>query len=143
VLSDEDHKRIHPEISPLEGSVSVVNIKEFDPNKIVLTASSSTPQLLTLLQNQYTGWKVFIDGEEKEILLSNYMTMSVVFPVGDHRVEFVYKNIPVVIGGIISYSCFAVLMIVLSIIWIREKKRYLLVGLIWLVLLGSTLNYFI
>lgn len=143
VLKDEDFKKIAKEIKPSVFEMLDLYIVSYQPDRIVVGASSQGTQLLTLLQNQYTGWKAYIDGKETEIFLSNYLTMSVVYPKGQHSVEFIYKNKPVIIGGIISYSVFAILMIVLSVIWIKENKSYLIVGLIWLVLVGSTAHYFL
>ena len=143
VLSDKDYERVEPQIRPASIDSMNIKISSYEPDKITIEAHSFGSEMLTLLQNQYTGWKAFVDGQETEIFLSNYMTMSIIFPKGKHTVEFVYKNKPVVIGGIISYSVFTILMIVLSIIWIKENKSYLLVGLIWLVLLGSAGHYFL
>ncbi len=143
VLSDSDHKSVAEQLKPPIFGMSALRIISFQPDKMVFAGSTQGPQLLTLLQNKYTGWKAYVDGKETEILLSNYLTMSLVFPKGQHTVEFVYRNNAVIIGGIISYSVFALLLLVLSVIWIRENKRYVLVGCIWLVLLGCTAHLFL
>ncbi len=143
VLSDEDYTKVESKIKPSVFEMPDLFIVSYQPDKIVVGGSSQGPQMLTLLQNKYVGWKAYIDGKETEIFLSNYLTMSVVCPKGNHKVEFVYKNKPVILGGIISYSFFFLILIVLSVIWIKENKRYLLVGLIWLVLLGSLGHYFL
>lgn len=143
VLKDEDLKKIASAMKPSVLEMSDAWVASFQPDQIVVGGIAQSPQLLTLLQNKYVGWKAYIDGKETEILLSNYLTMSVYFPPGQHEVEFVYKNNAVVVGGIISYSVFTILLIIISIIWIKENKSYLLVGLIWLVLLGSTAHYFL
>jgi len=143
VLNTNDFAGIASQINPSQNNSIEAKIISYEPDKISVEGNSSSPQMLTLLQNQYTGWKAFVDGTETEIYLSNYMTMSIVFPKGKHTVEFAYKNTAVVIGGVVSYSVFAILMIVLSVIWIKENKSYLLVGLIWLVLLGSAGYYFL
>lgn len=143
VLSEEDYNKIAPAMNPSVFEMLDAWVASFQPNQIVVGGIAQSPQLLTLLQNKYVGWKAYIDGKETEILLSNYLTMSVYFPPGQHEVEFVYKNSAVVIGGIISYSVFTILLIVISMIWIKENKSYILVGLMWLVLLGSTAHYFL
>lgn len=143
VLKDVDQWALKPVITLSQNDSAKATITSFSPERIVVKANIPSSALLNLLQSQYTGWKVYIDGQEKEILLSNYLTMSVVFPEGEHTVEFIYKNKPVIIGGIISYIVFIILMIVLSIVWIRENKSYILVALIWLILLGSVVCYFL
>jgi hypothetical protein len=119
-----------------------VKIKVYSPSLIHLSVSSDRNQLLNFLQSKYTGWKVFVDGGECPVVRSNFMTMSVFVPRGYSDVTFVYENKPVIISGIISYLSFALVMIALSVIWIRENKQYLLVGVVWLILLGSALHYF-
>ncbi|MCX6296096.1 MAG: hypothetical protein NTX97_08515 [Bacteroidetes bacterium] len=143
VFNDEDYRIISSQIKPSANDSIAAKIIEYRPDRIVISAKSSTPELLTLLQNQYTGWKVFVDGQESKILLSNFMTMSVVFPKGEHTITFEYYNKPVIIGAIISYSFFILILIILSVIWIKENKMYVLVGLMWLVLLGSAGHYFL
>jgi len=143
VLGDEDYKKVAPAMKSSVFEMQDAWVASFRPDQIVVGGIVQSPQLLTLLQNKYVGWKAYIDGKETEILLSNYLTISVYFPPGQHEVEFVYKNNAVVVGGIISYSVFIILMIVLSVIWIKENKSYLLVGCIWLILLGSAAHYFL
>lgn len=143
VLSDEDYAKVESQIKPVSIDSIQIKITSYTSDKIALEGNSLNSEMLTLLQNKYVGWKAYIDGKEAEIFLSNYMTMSIVFPNGKHTVEFIYKNKPVVIGGIISYSFFFLILIVLSVIWIKENKRYLMVGLMWLVLLGSVAHYFL
>ena len=143
VLEAADFSKVVAQIIPTQNDSKEAKIISYQPDKIVIDGNTKTAELLTLLQSQYPGWKAFVDGKETEIFLSNYMTMSIVFPKGKHIVEFVYKNKPVIIGGIISYSVFIIVMIVLSIVWIRENKRYLMVGFIWLILLGTAGHYFL
>lgn len=143
VLSDEDEREVASQVKLRPIYYEEPAIISFQPDKMTFWGKSPGAKLFTLLQNNYTGWKAYVDGKETKIFLSNYLTMSVLFPDGEHTVQFVYKNKPVIIGGIISYSVFAILMLVLSIIWIKENKSYLLVGLMWLILLGSAGHYFL
>jgi hypothetical protein len=46
--------------------------------------------------------------------------MSVYVPAGAHLVTFRYKNIPVIIGAVISYSVFVLLLVFLLVVWIRK-----------------------
>ncbi len=143
VLKDEKYQEVSPQITASSNDSVVAQIKSFEPSRIVVSAKCSTAEMLTLLQNQYTGWKAFVDGKETEIILSNYLTMSVIFPRGEHTVEFIYKNKPIIVGGIISYSVFTICLLFLSVIWIKENKMYVLVGCMWLILLGCAGHYFL
>ena len=142
VLNEMDYRQISPQLNSSLNDTPICNITGFKPDKITIAASTSKGQVLTLLQSQYTGWQVFIDNRRSQILVSNYLTMSVFVPNGKHVVEFIYKNPAIVIGGIVSYSAFFILLILISVIWIREKKHYFALALIWFVLLGSLTYYF-
>ena len=143
ILDNRGFEEAISRINKVDDSSGVCEIVKYSPSKIEIKVNTKSPQLLTLLQNNYTGWNVKVDGQTNNLLRSNFMTMSVVVLAGEHKVEFVYKNTAVIIGGIVSYLTFTILLVVLSIIWIKENKSYLLVGLIWLVLLGSAGYYFL
>ena len=144
ILSDDDYKIIAPSIVKNNAApiVKSITITSFNPNEIKIKASASQNQLLTLLQSYYKGWEVYVDDQPAKVLISNYLTISVLFPKGEHEVLFIYKNKAIVIAGIISYASFFVALILLSYIWIRKHKNYLAPAVIWFVLIGSTLYYF-
>lgn len=95
-----------------------LEIFKFSPTKIEIKTSTVFPQLLIYQQNYYTGWKVFIDGNEKELLKSNFTHMSVLVPSGEHIVRFEYNN-----KAIIYTFCFTTI--------------------IFLVLIGFSIKYFV
>lgn len=144
ILSDDDYKIIAPSIEKnnLDTIRQTITITSFNPNEITIKASSSKNQLLTLLQSYYNGWEVYIDDQPAKIVISNYLTMSVLFPKGEHEVRFIYKNKAIVIAAVISYASFFAVLILLSYIWISKHKNYWAPTVIWVVLFGSTLYYF-
>ena len=83
-----------------------------------------------------------IDGKPQQIMVSNYLTMSVLFPAGTHEVKFMYRNPAIVTAGIISYGSFFIVLAILSINWIR-RRNYLAPLLIWCVPAGALLYYFL
>lgn len=143
ILDNRGFEEAISRINNTDETSGVCEIIKYSPSKIEINVNAKSPQLLTLLQNNYTGWDVKVDGQTNNLLRSNFMTMSVVVLAGQHKVEFTYKNTAVIIGGIISYLTFTILLVVLSTIWIKENKSYLIVGLMWLVLLGSAGHYFL
>lgn len=144
VHSDEDYKTISLQLnlSNKDSLIASTAITSFNPNSITLKASASKPQLLTLLQSNYTGWEALIDNNPTPVILSNYLTMSVLFPQGEHVVTFQYKNPLIVKAGIISYATFLIIMIILSFVWIRKQNNYWAPALIWFILIGSMLYYY-
>ncbi|HPE75301.1 MAG TPA: hypothetical protein PLC80_04400 [Draconibacterium sp.] len=93
-------------------------ISKFSPTRIEIKTNTEFPQLLICQQNYYTGWKVFIDGNEKDLLKSNFTHMSVLVPPGKHIVSFEYHN-----RAIIYTFCFTTI--------------------IFLVLIGFSIKYFV
>lgn len=97
-----------------------LEITAFSPSKIEIKASTTFPQLLTYQQNYYNGWKVYIDGNEKDLIKSNFTHLSVLVPAGEHTVVFKYTN-----AAIIYTFCFTSLIFL---ILIAFAVKYYLVG---------------
>ncbi|MES2285461.1 MAG: YfhO family protein [Bacteroidota bacterium] len=144
ILSDDDYRIIAPKIKKNNADTLTGNITItlFNPNEIKIKASASQNQLLTLLQSYYDGWEVYIDDQPAKITISNYLTMSVLFPKGEHEVRFSYKNPAIIKAAIISYASFFAVLLLLSYIWIKKNKNYWAPAVIWFVLLSSALYYF-
>lgn len=71
---------------------NVLEITGFSPTEIQLKTKINHAQLLVYQQNFYTGWRVFVDGIEQELLKSNFTHMAVFVPAGEHAVLFKYEN---------------------------------------------------
>jgi hypothetical protein len=55
-----------------------------------LEVDTSVAGLLFVADMWYPGWKVFVNGEEKDILRANYTFRAVPLEEGKHKVEFIY-----------------------------------------------------
>ncbi|WP_346855894.1 hypothetical protein [uncultured Draconibacterium sp.] len=103
-----------------------LEITTFSPTAIEIKTSTKSAQLITCQQNYFTGWKVFIDGNEQVLIKSNFAHMSVLVPGGDHQVYFKYTNQRVIYA--FGFSMF--IFVLLLGFWIRyytiqhpEKKK--------------------
>ena len=68
-----------------------MEITEYTSRHITASAYTSSAALLVLSEVYYpAGWKAFVDGQETEILKTNYMLRSIVVPPGSHTIEFRY-----------------------------------------------------
>ena len=77
-------------------------VTAYEPNRVNLQTHSSGNSILVLSENQYPGWRVYIDGQSADVLRVNYALRGVVIPAGDHRVSFVYRPWSVMGGFLVS-----------------------------------------
>ncbi len=144
LLGEDNYRKLVNEIEQNKtDSATTITITSYTPNAVSLKATSAKQQLLTFLQSYYPGWKATIDGKPSEIYLSNYLTISILFPKGEHEVMFTYNNSAIITAAAISYTSFIVLLLLFSYTWIIKDKNYWSSAVIWLILIGSLLYYFI
>lgn len=77
-------------VTPQDSSARL-RITEYQSRRISLTTETAGTALMVLSEVYYpAGWKAFIDGQEAEIIRTNYVLRSVVIPSGVHNVVFSY-----------------------------------------------------
>jgi hypothetical protein len=81
---------------------SQAKIVRYKNHHVTIQASLSSPGVLVLADSFYPGWKVFVDGEEREVLRANYFFRGVFLPPGDHQVVFRYEPASFYYGAVIS-----------------------------------------
>ena len=91
-----------PLITSLNDKTSTVNLISYQPEKIEFKTNSSNNALLFLSDNDFPGWKAYVDGQENKIYRANYSFRSVLVPAGQHQVKFVYEPKTVKIGTVVS-----------------------------------------
>lgn len=143
VLKNENYESLKTSIIQSQTDTSSYTITSFTPNSITLKAYSSSQQLLTLLQSSYPGWQASIDGQPATIYVSNFLSMSILFPAGEHEITFIYKNPAIVTAAAISYTSFFILLLFFSYIWMTKNKNYWAAVVMWLIVIGSALYYFV
>lgn len=93
-------------------------ITKYEPNRVDVQTQSSGSSILVLSENDYPGWRVYIDGQSAEVLRVNYGLRGVVIPAGEHAVSFVYRPWSVM-GGLVLSLFTATALIALS---VRRKR---------------------
>jgi hypothetical protein len=68
-----------------------VNITEYKPKYVQLTATAKSPAILLLNDHYATDWKCTIDQKPAPILRCNYIMRGVFLPPGEHKVEFRFQ----------------------------------------------------
>ena len=67
-----------------------VEISRYAENSVQLKTNSSQVGILILTDTYFPGWRVTVDGQEKDILLAYYNFRGVRLPPGEHQVVFSY-----------------------------------------------------
>jgi hypothetical protein len=78
----------HKYFTPFFGEVDHVTYSGSGRIRIELFAEN--PSVLVLSESSYPGWRVFVDGEERECLWLNLLFQGVEVGPGKHEVEFVF-----------------------------------------------------
>ena len=110
------------DFQPTSGSGSA-EITKYSANNVKGKVVTDKEALLFLADNNYPGWKAYLDGKETEILNANYTFRAIMVPKGEHSVEFSYQPESFRIGGLTSLAGFSGLILVL-IFNFRLKSRY-------------------
>ncbi|MBU4288664.1 MAG: YfhO family protein [Proteobacteria bacterium] len=79
-----------------------VIITNYQPNRIELSVSLKRPKILFMSETYYPGWKVYIDRNKGTIYRANYAFRGVPLEPGEHKVEFLYRPLSVIWGGVIT-----------------------------------------
>ncbi|MFH1481210.1 MAG: hypothetical protein ABIG67_08070 [Pseudomonadota bacterium] len=74
---------------PFSGQIEKIRYEENGRIRIRLT--TGRPGVLVLAESSYPGWKVFVDGKERECLWLDLLFQGVEVQSGTHMVDFVYR----------------------------------------------------
>lgn len=77
-------------------------IIRYGNQEVTIRASLDGPGVLVLADSFYPGWRVYVNGEEREILRANLFFRAVPLSAGEHSVEFRYQPRSFMIGLAIS-----------------------------------------
>jgi hypothetical protein len=107
-------------LNSVDGLVEIVN---YEPERVSLRTSSPGLSLLLLKDAIYPGWKVEIDGVEAPLLRANVLHRAVLTPAGEHVVEFIYEPPEVATGSVISLVAMVVFVALLTTFAMERWKR--------------------
>ncbi len=75
-------------------------------NQVRVAAELDGQGLLVVTEQAFPGWKVYVDGEEREILTANLIFRAVALDPGKHQVVFRYEPATLRIGIFMSVAAF-------------------------------------
>jgi hypothetical protein len=124
--AEASRERVILEKRPLEqfgpGPAGEAEVTSLDKARVSVSADTPGGGILVLNITYYPEWRVYVDGEEKELLRVNFAAMGVVLEPGKHTVEFVLRPTSLYYG-ILLFSASLVLM---ALLWLWSgKKGYL------------------
>lgn len=83
-------------------SDSSARIVSYEPSRVRIETSATTPAVLVLSEIFYPGWEATVDGRPTRILLADYLLRAVSLPAGQHTVEMRYRAPAARNGAMIS-----------------------------------------
>jgi len=95
----------------------------FSPVSIGIRVHSEGTQLLSLLQSNFSGWQVSINGKPVPVFTSNLLFMSAIVPPGESEVIFHYNIASVRIAFYVSFFGFITLVITLLILYGNRYRK--------------------
>ena len=98
----------------VQENLKEANITYYSPNRINLEINMDKPGTLILSEVYYPGWKAYDNSKETEIYKANYAFRSIYLEKGEHKIEFIYKPKPLLIGIYITLFTFLILIILIA-----------------------------
>jgi hypothetical protein len=110
---------------PVEQPFAEAQIIEDRTTHIVIETESHKAGILILNDTWWPGWRVYVDGVEQAILKVNFAFRGVFLPAGVHRVEFVYRPVPLLVSlGISTLTLvLTIIVIVMAVARYIMRKR--------------------
>jgi hypothetical protein len=108
------NKSVDDNFFNIDKEESKSKIVSYKPNRVVVEAEiKGDGGVLMLTDTYYPGWRVRVNGEDKEILKANGIYRAVFVPSGINKIEFFYRPESFRLGLIISGVSFGLLLVLL------------------------------
>jgi len=99
-------------------------VTSWDFQRVVISARTDRPAYLVVSEVYVPeGWKATIDGQPTRIHQTDYVLRGIVVPPGDHTVVLTYTSSAYRIGRVLSWSLFALVILVLVEETWRTRRR--------------------
>lgn len=85
-------------------TTDAVEILEYRPERVTLSATTERPGYLLLTDAWYPGWQAVVDGTPVTIARANLLFRAIHLEAGRHTVEFVYHPTSLILGAGISVA---------------------------------------
>ena len=104
----------------------VIRLSQYEPNHLAYQFKADNDQLVVFSEVYYPkGWKLLVDGEERDLFRANYILRAAVIPAGEHTVEMKFEPKSYYVGNTIAgYSSIMLLVLVFGVLGYEVYRWY-------------------
>jgi hypothetical protein len=115
-------------------SAGSVSIRDYAAQRVSIDVSASAPAYLVLFDAWFPGWTARVDGVDVRLFRADHAFRAVWVPAGRHAVDFHYRPMSVVVGGVIS----ALALVVIAVLAAGHRWRRIgLAGAMLTIMVGA------
>ncbi|MCU4155910.1 YfhO family protein [Carboxylicivirga sp. A043] len=101
-----------------------IQLNSYAPDYLIFESDAPQAQLAVFSDVYYDkGWKAYIDGEEAEIIRTNYLLRGLMIPEGRHDIEFRFKPQSFVIGQTLATISSIIILLLIIAAGLMLKKQ--------------------
>jgi hypothetical protein len=124
-IIDKRFKGYLNDYSIQEDSTAIIQLMEYQPNKLIYHSSCNTDQLAVFSEIYYDkGWNVWIDGEPANYFRVNYVLRGMIIPPGSHEISFKFEPKSYFISRKIALPSSSLLLLLIIGIFIVEFMNW-------------------
>lgn len=98
--------------SVFKDSTSVISLKEYKPNRLTYSSSSSKEGVAVFSEIYYpNGWTAYVDGVETPHFRADYILRAMVIPAGKHTIEFIFDPASIHVTETVAYVSILLLLL--------------------------------
>ncbi len=102
-------------------NISDTSLTRHEAGRVDLRVSATKPSMLVLLDSYYPGWRVWVDGRERQVEVVNRAFRGVIIQPGKHQVAFRYDPESFRYGAALTVSTMAAWVAALIFLYFRRK----------------------
>ena len=122
VLIAQGAQRPQPEQGEAVYPSGAIEITQYLPEKVVMTATTPQDGMLILTDTYYPGWGAAIDGQPTPVYEANQLFRALYLPAGTHEIVYTFEPRSFQAGLLVSLAGLAIMTIILAGL-LRSRKR--------------------
>jgi hypothetical protein len=82
---------VESEVTLVTPGAGQVKVLEYGPRKVTLETTAAAANLLVTSETYYPGWRAWVDGQERPLVMTNGTFRGLPVPAGTHRVRMRFE----------------------------------------------------